>query len=60
MRRVRSNGQIKWRGEKIFLSEPSIGEVVGLKQTEHGDAEFYFVAGLKCLYSRLLKSKPGM
>lgn len=42
VRRVRSNGEIKWAGERIFLSMPLIGEVVGLKQTEHGDAELYF------------------
>jgi putative transposase len=42
LRRVRSNGEIKWRGEKIFLSEPLIGEVVGVKETEKGDAQLYF------------------
>lgn len=42
VRRVRSNGEIKWAGEKIFLSMPLIGEIVGLMETEHGDAELYF------------------
>ena len=42
LRRVRSNGQIKWRGEKIFLSEPLIGELVGLKETDNGDTQVYF------------------
>jgi transposase InsO family protein len=41
-RRVRSNGEIKWAGEKIFLSAPLIGEVVGVKETEDGDGEIYF------------------
>jgi transposase InsO family protein len=42
LRRVRSNGEIKWQGEKIFLSMPLIGEVVGVKETDNGDAELYF------------------
>lgn len=41
-RRVRSTGEIKWVGEKIFLSAPLIGEVVGIKETENGDGEIYF------------------
>src|SRR5271166_6228996 len=42
LRRVRSNGEIKWAGEKVFLSMPLFGEVVGLKETVNGDAELYF------------------
>ena len=30
VRRVRSNGEIKWRGSKVYLSEALIGEPVGL------------------------------
>lgn len=30
LRRVRSNGEIKWRGDKVFLSEALVGEAVGL------------------------------
>ena len=30
VRRVRSNGEIKWAGERVFLSEALIGEPVGL------------------------------
>jgi len=33
IRRVRTNGQIKWAGEQLYLSEALIGERVGLKQT---------------------------
>ena len=36
VRRVRSNGEIKWRGDFIFLSEPLIGETVGLAETPSG------------------------
>jgi putative transposase len=42
VRRVRSTGEIKWRGELVFVSEPLIGEIVGLKETPTGDAELYF------------------
>lgn len=36
VRRVRSNGQIKWRGELVFVSEVLVGELVGI--TEDKDA----------------------
>ena len=35
VRRVRSNGQIKWRGRLVFISESLVGELVGI--TEHKD-----------------------
>src|SRR5580693_9274680 len=37
VRRVRSNGQIKWAGELIFVGEALIGEPVGVRETEGGD-----------------------
>jgi putative transposase len=37
VRRVRETGQIKWRGEMIFISEAVRGEPVGLAETERGD-----------------------
>lgn len=42
VRRVRGNGEIKWAGDTIFLSAPLIGQVVGVKTVDHGDAELYF------------------
>ena len=36
VRRVRTNGEIKWRGELIYLNEALSGERVGLKETEDG------------------------
>ena len=39
MRRVRSNGEIKWRGERLFLSAALIGEPVGLRETADGGFE---------------------
>lgn len=35
VRRVRSNGQIKWTGQMLFLSEALIGEPVGLRQIDN-------------------------
>lgn len=37
VRRVKRTGQIKWRGDLIFVSEAVRGEVVGLAETERGD-----------------------
>lgn len=36
IRRVRSNGEIKWRGNLVFLSEALIGEAVGISETPVG------------------------
>lgn len=35
VRRVRSNGQVRWQGGLVFVSEALVGEVVGI--TEEGD-----------------------
>src|ERR1700730_13950367 len=37
LRRVRPNGEIKWGGELIFLSEALAGGPVGIAETEPGD-----------------------
>ncbi|MEX2647590.1 MAG: integrase core domain-containing protein [Alphaproteobacteria bacterium] len=37
VRRVRSNGEIKWGGDLVFLSEALVGEPVGVAETETGD-----------------------
>lgn len=34
VRRVRSNGEIKWQGRRLFLSEALIGEPVGLQEMD--------------------------
>lgn len=34
VRRVRSNGQIKWHGKLVFVSEALIGEPIGLRQID--------------------------
>ncbi len=37
VRRVRSNGEIRWAGELIFVSEVLVGEPVAVEETETGD-----------------------
>jgi transposase InsO family protein len=37
VRRVRDNGEIKWRGELVFISAALRHEAVGLAETERGD-----------------------
>ena len=36
MRRVHNNGDIKWLGGRVFLSEALIGEPIGIVDTEEG------------------------
>jgi putative transposase len=42
VRRVRNNGDIKWRGERLFISEALIGEPVGLRETADGVFEMRY------------------
>jgi transposase InsO family protein len=42
IRRVRQNGEIKWAGQLIFLSEALIGEPVGIAETDHGRFSVHF------------------
>jgi transposase InsO family protein len=37
VRRVRHNGEIRWQGHTIYISEALIGEPIGLIEDEHGD-----------------------
>jgi transposase InsO family protein len=37
VRRVRSNGEIKWGGDFVFISEVLVGEPVGIAETQSGD-----------------------
>jgi transposase InsO family protein len=42
LRRVRTNGEIRWNGGLVFISEALIGEVVGAIEHATGDAAVYF------------------
>jgi hypothetical protein len=37
VRRIRHNGEIKWRGDLVFISTAVRREVVGIAETERGD-----------------------
>jgi len=36
VRRVRTSGEIQWRGQLVFISQPLIGETIGLIEREDG------------------------
>jgi hypothetical protein len=36
VRRVRSNGEIKWHGGLVFLGEALIGEPIGIEESDDG------------------------
>ncbi len=55
VRRVRSNGQIRWQGRLIFVSEVLIGQKVGLIQVDNGIWRLDFGA----LKLALLDEKTG-
>jgi putative transposase len=42
VRRARGNGEIRWRGATIYISEALIGEPVGLIENEHGDYTVWY------------------
>ena len=42
VRRVRTNGEIKWRGRSRFIGEALKGVLVGLKPVEEGHNQVYF------------------
>jgi len=60
VRRVRSNGQIKWRGELVFVSEALVGELVGITE----DVDSWLVSygpiplGLLCSHRPSLTPLP--
>ena len=42
VRQVRHNGEIKWKGEKVYVSQALAGEPVALKQKDEHHWEIYF------------------
>ena len=43
VRRVRSNGEIRWRGRKRFVGEAFVGQAVGLRRKRRGVWQVYFL-----------------
>ncbi len=37
VRRVRSSGEIMWKGEFLFISQALVGELIGIAELETGD-----------------------
>jgi putative transposase len=58
VRRVRSNGEIKWGGEMIYLNHALAGEPVGLTQTEDGWAVRFAFVPLGVIRHGATKLKP--
>ena len=42
VRQVRHNGEIKWRGRLLYLSETLRQEAIGLKQVDERQWEIYY------------------
>ena len=66
VRRVRSNGEIKWGGELIFVSQALVGEAVGVAETEAGDwavrfadVELGIIDRRTGKFRRFMAARPG-
>ena len=42
VRKVRSNGEIKWRGDLVFVSTALVDEAVAVEETETGETAVRF------------------
>jgi transposase InsO family protein len=60
IRRVRSNGEIRWQGKLIFLSEALIGEAVGITEVLGGYAVAFGPIGLGVLDVRKERLVQGI
>ena len=62
VRRVRSKGEIKWRGKRLFLSEALIGELVGIRREGERHHSVYFGPLKLCLIddetNSIIKNRP--
>jgi putative transposase len=59
VRQVRSNGEIKWKGGLLYVSQALIGEPVGLKQINESEWEMWFsFQPLGILDERVGKIRP--
>lgn len=59
-RQVRHNGEIKWKGEKVYVSEALAGEPVALKQKGEHLWEIYYSTYLLGILDELdMRIKPG-
>ena len=56
VRRVRSNGEIRWRGRKRFIGEAFVGQRIGLKPMRRTIVSVYFA---QTLIGRLYEHDAG-
>ena len=62
VRRVRRNGEIKWRGKLVFIGEALIGEPVGLEEIDDGCWAVRYAhvpLGTLDAQDRFVRLKPG-
>lgn len=60
VRKVRHNGEIKWKGEKVYVSEALAKESIGLKQKDEHLWEIYFSSYLLGILDELdMRIKSG-
>jgi putative transposase len=63
LRRVRSNGEIKWQNQLVFISAALCGEVIGLCENSQGDGEVFFgplpLGVIDAVSLRLRRSEPS-
>jgi putative transposase len=66
VRRVRSSGEIMWKGEFVFISDALVGELVGVAELETGDHVVRFCdldIGLidrRGVFRRFAPPRPGL
>jgi transposase InsO family protein len=62
VRRVRRNGEIKWRGRLVFIGEALIGEPIGLEEIDDGGWAVRYAhvpLGILDAQDRFVRLKPG-
>ena len=62
VRQVRSNGQIKWRGDTIYICSSLIGETIAIEETDHGHWQVRFFdvpIGVIDMQTRKLRNHRG-
>jgi transposase InsO family protein len=62
LRKVRSNGEIKWRGHLVHISNVLAGEGVGVEEVEHGWRVWFYRQPIGLIHpngQKLLPVQPG-
>ena len=60
VRKVRSNGEIKWAGTMVFVGEALVGEAVGVRETQEGHMQVsFFQVPLGIIDARTGRLRPA-